>query len=289
MSRPHRPWLGLETGQAELWVHPLKVGRGFRLGFSTPSYGTAIPGDQIARTVHLRPEVTTITYSHAAFQVRQHILTPRDTATHGILVLLEFIPIAIAAGTVPRDTVFARYGRLIAGAEMLYRDTRAWADSVLASTASVETPDPSLDLALEWAKINLEEQRVCNPDLGCGFVAGWGLSGDGGRPGFGWFFGGDAMINTYAMDALGPSPATRPAYSDLITGASGAIWLRPFVGVGEGGGPTAWLVLDTGGAWLGSVEVPAEFRIWEIGMDEILGTWVDEVGVQHPQVLRLTR
>ena len=172
---------------------------------------------------------------------------------------------------------------------MLYRDTRAWADSVLASTASVETPDPSLDLALEWAKINLEEQRVCNPDLGCGFVAGWGLSGDGGRPGFGWFFRGDAMINTYAMDALGPSPATRPAYSDLIAGASGAIWLRPFVGVGEGGGPTAWLVLDTGGAWLGSVEVPAEFRIWEIGMDEILGTWVDEVGVQHPQVLRLTR
>ena len=290
VTGPRAAWLGLETGQAELWVHPLKVARGFRLGFSTPSYGTAIPGDRIARTVQVRPEVTTITYSHAAFQVRQHILAPADTATHGILVLLEvdsqdpmeivaefhpvlnymwpgsiggqyaywdagrrlfvlseslqtrnavvgspwatnsvehpahqlgdtprtmvipvdperargeFIPIAIAAGTVPRDTVFARYGRLIAGAEMLYRDTRAWADSVLASTASVETPDPSLDLALEWAKINLEEQRVCNPDLGCGFVAGWGLSGDGGRPGFGWFFGGDAMINTYAMDALG--------------------------------------------------------------------------------------
>ena len=290
VTGPRAAWLGLETGEAELWVHPLKVGRGFRLGFSTPSYGTAIPGDQIARTVQVRPEVTTITYSHAAFQVRQHILAPADTATHGILVLLEvdsqdpmeivaefhpvlnymwpgsiggqyaywdgdrrlfvlseslqtrnavvgspwatnsvehpahqlgdaprtmvipvdperarreFIPIAVAAGTVPRDTVFARYARLIAGAEMLYRDKRAWADSVLTSTASVETPDPSLDLALEWAKINLEEQRVCNPDLGCGFVAGWGLSGDGGRPGFGWFFGGDAMINTYAMHALG--------------------------------------------------------------------------------------
>ena len=269
VTGPRAAWLGLETGEAELWVHPLKVARGFRLGFSTSSYGTAIPGDQIARTVHVRPEVTTITYSHAAFQVRQHILAPRDTAAHGILVLLEvdsaepmeivaefhpvlnymwpgsiggqyaywdagrrvfvlseslqtrnavvgspwatnsvehpahqlgdaprtmvipvdperarreFIPIAVAAGTVPRDTVFARYARLIAGAEMLYRDTRAWADSVLASTASVETPDPSLDLALEWAKINLEEQRVCNPDLGCGFVAGWGLSGDGGAP-----------------------------------------------------------------------------------------------------------
>ena len=251
VTGPRAAWLGLETGQAELWVHPLKVARGFRLGFSTSSYGTAIPGDQIARTVHVRPEVTTITYSHAAFQVRQHILAPRDTAAHGILVLLEvdsqdpmeivaefhpvlnymwpgsiggqyaywdagrrlfvlseslqdaerrggfplgdelgraprphqlgdtprtmvipvdperargeFIPIAIAAGTVPRDTVFARYGRLIAGAEMLYRDTRAWADSVLASTASVETPDPSLDLALEWAKINLEETARLQP------------------------------------------------------------------------------------------------------------------------------
>ncbi|MDE2781876.1 MAG: hypothetical protein OXK77_02870, partial [Gemmatimonadota bacterium] len=290
VTGPRAAWLGLETGEAELWVHPLKVGGGFRLAFSTSGYGAPIPGERVARTVHVRPEMTTITYSHAAFQVRQHILAPRDTAASGLLVLLEvdspepmeivaefhpvlnymwpgslggqyaywdgdrrvfvlseslqtrnavvgspwaansvehpahqlgeaprtmvipvdparareeFIPIAVAAGTVPRDTVFARYGRLISGAEMLYRDTRAWADSVLANTASVETPDPSLDLAVEWAKINLEEQRVCNPELGCGFVAGWGLSGDGGRPGFGWFFGGDAMMNTYAMDALG--------------------------------------------------------------------------------------
>ena len=290
VTGPRAAWLGLETGEAELWVHPLKVGNRFRLSFSTPSYGAPIPGEQVARTVHVRPELTTITYSHAAFQVRQHILAPADTAASGILVLLEvdspdpmeivaefhpvlnymwpgslggqyaywdgerrvfvlseslqtrnavvgspwatnsvehpahqlgdaprtmvipvepgraraeFIPIAVAAGTVPRDTVFAEYARLISGAEILYRDKRAWADSVLASTASVETPDPSLDLALEWAKINLEEQRVCNPDLGCGFVAGWGLSGDGGRPGFGWFFGGDAAINTFAMDVTG--------------------------------------------------------------------------------------
>ena len=287
---PRAAWLGLETGEAELWVHPLKVGNAFRISFLTTGYGAPIPGSQVARTVQVRPELTTITYSHAAFQVRQHILAPADTASPGILVLLEvespeplevvvefepvlnymwpgsiggqyafwdagrrlfvlseslqtrnavvgspwatnsvehpahqlgeaprsmvipvdperarreFIPIAVTAGTAPRDTVFARYGRLIAGAEMLYRDTRAWAESVLSTTASVETPDPELDLALEWAKINLEEQRVCNPELGCGFVAGWGLSGNGTRPGFGWFFGGDAAINTFAMDALG--------------------------------------------------------------------------------------
>ena len=52
-------------------------------------------------------------------------------------------------------------------------------------------------------RVNLEEQRVCNPDLGCGFVAGWGISGASLRPGFGWFFGGDAAMNTLAMDVTG--------------------------------------------------------------------------------------
>ena len=288
VTGPRSAWLGVETGEAELWVHPLKVGNRFRLGFSTPAYGTPIPGNEVARTVRVRPELATITYSHAAFQVRQHILAPAEIP--GLLVLLEvdspepleivaefepvlnhmwpgslggqyaywdadrrmfvlseslqetnavvgspwaansvehpahqlgeaprtmvipvdperarreFIPIAVAGGTMPREEVFASYDRLISEARSLYDGKRAWADSVLASTASIESPDPRLDLALEWAKINLEEQRVCNPDLGCGFVAGWGLSRNGTRPGFGWFFGGDAAQTTFAMDALG--------------------------------------------------------------------------------------
>ena len=288
VTGPRSAWLGLETGEAELWVHPLKVGNHFRLGFSIPGYGAPIPASTVARTVRIRPELATITYSHAAFQVRQHILAPAEIP--GLLILLEvdspeplevvaefepvlnymwpgsiggqyaywdqgrrvfvlseslqernavvgspwavnsvehpahqlgeaprtmvipvdperarreFIPIAVAAGTSPREEVFASYERLIAEARSLYGAKRAWADSVLASTASIESPDPRLDLALEWAKINLEEQRVCNPDLGCGFVAGWGLSRNGTRPGFGWFFGGDAAQTTFAMNALG--------------------------------------------------------------------------------------
>ena len=86
---PRAAWLGLETGQAELWVHPLKVGNGFRLSFMTSGNGAPIPGSAVARTVQVGPELATITYSHAAFQVRQHILAPADTATSGLLVLLE--------------------------------------------------------------------------------------------------------------------------------------------------------------------------------------------------------
>lgn len=86
-----------------------------------------------------------------------------------------------------------------------------------------------------------------------------------------------------------PAPPTRPAYSDLLVDPTGAIWLRPYVGAAEANEPTDWLVLDAEGTWLGYIEVPANFRIWDIRMDAVLGTWVDEEWAQHPQVLRLRR
>ncbi|MCY3703980.1 MAG: hypothetical protein OXH08_00520 [Gammaproteobacteria bacterium] len=50
-----------------------------------------------------------------------------------------------------------------------------------------------------------------------------------------------------------------------------------------------WLVLGPDGNWLGSVEIPENFRVTDIGVDEILGVWEDELDVQHPQVRRLDR
>ena len=86
-----------------------------------------------------------------------------------------------------------------------------------------------------------------------------------------------------------PSPETRPAYSSMRVDPTGAIWLRPFLGFSEEGGPEDWQVLGPDGTWLGSVEVPANFRVMDIGVDEILGVWTDELDVQHPQVRRLSR
>jgi hypothetical protein len=63
---------------------------------------------------------------------------------------------------------------------------------------------------VEYAKVNLDESFVCNPDLGCGLVAGYGLSGAAtDRPGFGWFFGGDAAINSLAMTGAGQGALVR--------------------------------------------------------------------------------
>jgi len=284
-------WLGTETGEAELWVHPIKLAQDFQLDFRIPDYTDPVRGADVARTVTVRPEITTITYSHATFTVREHILVPMDVP--GILVLLEvesfrpleiiasfrtvfqyawpaafggqytvwspddnafllseslrrrnaligspwageasshpahalpdapsvftivvdstratreFIPIAIAAGEAPRDTVRAWYRRLLTDARALYDAKRAHADSLVYRAARLDTPDDEFDRAFLWGLVNLDEQMVCNPDLGCGLVAGWGPSGKSTRPGFGWFFGGDAAINSLAMDAAGLWP-----------------------------------------------------------------------------------
>jgi len=285
---PRAAWLGMETGEGELWVHPLKVAREIRLAFKIPAYADPIPGARVARTVESRPGRVTLTYSHGAFVVRKHVIAPRELP--GILILLEvdtevdleirvelqpvlqygwpgglggqylfwsqehrafvlseslrtrnavigsswasegsahpahrladapavfaipvdpiraraeLIPLAMAAGIAPRDEVLAVYRELMERAGELVQEVQDWAMDLHHRHLRASVGRSLAGPALEWAKVNLAEQRVCNPDLGCGLVAGWGPSGTSLRPGFGWFFGGDAAINTLAMSATG--------------------------------------------------------------------------------------
>ena len=86
-----------------------------------------------------------------------------------------------------------------------------------------------------------------------------------------------------------PASDTRPAYDDILVDPSGAVWLELFRGQSEQDQPQEWLVLDADGTWLGTVEIPDRFTMSDISMDAVLGIWRDELDVQHPQVLRLTR
>ncbi len=86
-----------------------------------------------------------------------------------------------------------------------------------------------------------------------------------------------------------PTPATRPAYSDLLVDPSGAVWLQLHRGTSEQDQPQEWLVLDADGTWLGNVGIPGRFTVSDITMETVLGVWRDELDVEHPQVLRLTR
>ena len=130
----------------------------------------------------------------------------------GVDLRVAYVPIVLAGGEMPRDSALALYRRLVApgAAEREWRRRVAHADSLRRTQLALHSPDPLLDRAVEWAKVNLDESLVCNPDLGCGLVAGYGLSGAASdRPGFGWFFGGDAAINSFAMAAIGQAPLVR--------------------------------------------------------------------------------
>ncbi|HET9274525.1 MAG TPA: galactose-1-epimerase [Gemmatimonadales bacterium] len=124
----------------------------------------------------------------------------------GINLRVAYVPIVLAGGDMPRDSALALYRRLIApgAAEREWRRRVSHADSIRRNQLALRSPDSLLDRAVELAKLNLDEGLVCNPDLGCGLVAGYGLSGGASdRPGFGWFFGGDAAINSFAMTGVG--------------------------------------------------------------------------------------
>jgi len=123
----------------------------------------------------------------------------------------RFIPIVLAGGKGRREEVRAVYAKLIADPGAVYRDAREHFRRLREGTLRIRTPNRDLDLALEWAKVAYDNLLVDNPDLGRGLVAGLGVSGTSGRPGFGWFFGTDAYLNSLSLNSLGATGISRDA------------------------------------------------------------------------------
>jgi glycogen debranching enzyme len=127
---------------------------------------------------------------------------PGEPAGRLVNVVSRGIPIVIVGQAAPRDTAVATYRRVLAALPRLYAERLAHEDSLFGSTLGVD--EPRADGVVRWAEANLDEAMVCNPDLGCGPVAGYAAAGPGNyRPGFGWFFGGDAAINSFALTSVG--------------------------------------------------------------------------------------
>ncbi len=123
----------------------------------------------------------------------------------------RFIPIVLAGGKGKREDIRKAYEKLAEDPRAVYVSANEYYHNLRKSTLRVKTPVPRLDLALEWAKFSLDNLRVDNPDLGCGLVAGLGHSGTGGRPGFGWFFGTDAYLNSLSLSSYGAHEVAREA------------------------------------------------------------------------------
>ncbi len=100
-----------------------------------------------------------------------------------------------------------------------------------------------------------------------------------------------SAMNRDLLSAM-PDPEIRPAYSDLVIDSEGFIWAEESQGRTlwfTGGLPSRWTVFSPEGEWLGGVQLPYRFFVFEIGSDYVLGRRYDEDEVEHVELLRLTR
>jgi glycogen debranching enzyme len=123
----------------------------------------------------------------------------------------KYIPLCIAGGMGSRAEVISVYNRLLEDPKSQYLKNFEHYQKLRKNTLQVKTPNQALDVAFEWAKVTFDNLLVNNPNLGTGMVAGLGASGTSGRPGFGWFFGGDAYINSLSILSYGDYPTCRTA------------------------------------------------------------------------------
>lgn len=72
---------------------------------------------------------------------------------------------------------------------------------------------------------------------------------------------------------------TFPPYFHLRTDDPGNLWVQEYSPrIGEG---RVWSVFDRTGIYLGDVEMPERFRVFQIGDDFVLGQWRDADDVEH--------
>jgi glycogen debranching enzyme len=306
--------LGLQNGNVELWALPTKVFSNLHLTAELDGYTVPIDLNAAAATIDVQPDHTTITYSHAAITVRQHMFIPagdnnqargaiiffeiesirpavltislepamveqwpapsfgrpsaswRPVASGGVFVLstdnpaifgmvgmpnatsgplapyqerpqalplefkLHFDPAKDQHHFFPLIAEVSRSGEknspttiadlqnhLVATANALpeiYRQTRAYYDRFFDTRLTVHTPDPHFDAAMQWAEIAIDQAKVRTGDE-TGLVAGWYPSFDSARPGFGWYFGRDALWTLYAVNSYGDKTLAKQALEFL--------------------------------------------------------------------------
>ena len=80
-----------------------------------------------------------------------------------------------------------------------------------------------------------------------------------------------------------------PAFSTILSDASGNLWVREYDFPREERPAPLWTVFDPEGRVLGFIETPSGLRIGQIGEDYILGHYEDQLEVEYVQVWALER
>lgn len=167
-----------------------------------------IPGAQpgVLAPYQERPQVHPV-------ELRLHIDPARDRG--------RLFPLLMAVGmnkqSATNQALGAALQRLNENIAELYK---AQADSykkLLAESVSIETPDETLNEAFRWAVVSIEQLKTKSlPDNETALVAGYYASADSARPGFGWFFGRDALYTLFAVNGYGNFALSKSELEFLI-------------------------------------------------------------------------
>jgi len=151
-------------------------------------------------------------------ELKLHIDPARD---RGRLYPL-LMAVGTSAATATNEALGQALAQLNAGIAAAYQAHDEEYRKILADSVSIETPDASLNEDFAWAVASIEQLRAhaYNPHSTAssetGLVAGYYESGDSARPGFGWFFGRDALYTLYAVDGFGDFPLAKEELEFLI-------------------------------------------------------------------------
>jgi glycogen debranching enzyme len=120
--------------------------------------------------------------------------------------------------TSTKDVLGKELADLDHSSEALFEQNQSYYRHLLSTEMHLETPDKRLDLAFSRAESSIDQLRVeTTPGhheeaLTAGFLG----SGASVRPGFGWYFGRDALWTIYALDSSGNFEATRQQVEFLL-------------------------------------------------------------------------
>jgi glycogen debranching enzyme len=120
---------------------------------------------------------------------------PHPPADHSGPSIATIYMAQLASG----ETADSTLHKLIAQSSAFETEAAAHYAKLHAEALRLQTPDQQVNAAFAWAEVALDQAWVCNPQLGCGIVAGYGPSRSGRRPQYDWFFGGDGLIATNAL------------------------------------------------------------------------------------------
>ena len=92
----------------------------------------------------------------------------------------RLVPIVIAASAGGEEAARKGYRATLDTIQALVAESDAYYRDFQAKTMRIQTPEPLLNQAFEWAKFAIEKGWTCNDRVGCGLVGGFGPTGSPG-------------------------------------------------------------------------------------------------------------